>query len=146
MTKSSFHAMLSQKASLPPSTPAMLASWPVFFHNPLKKFVISSDRVHRRKESEGVQRMKIYNQPAIQQVMKSYGKTPERTKVEKSGGMATDQIQISSQARSFQVAMKAIQEVPEIRQEKVDAIKEQIASGTYGPSAQDIARKMMGRG
>lgn len=90
--------------------------------------------------------MKIYNQPAIQQVMKSYGKTPERTKVEKSGGMATDQIQISSQARSFQVAMKAIQEVPEVRQEKVEAIKQQIESGTYRPSAQDIARKMMGRG
>lgn len=90
--------------------------------------------------------MKIMNQPNIQQIMKSYSKAPERAKVEKNSTVATDQIQISSQARSFQVAMKAIQEVPEMRQEKIDAIKQQIETGTYQPSAQDIARKMMGRG
>lgn len=90
--------------------------------------------------------MKINTQMNIQQVMKSYAKAPERAKVEKNSGMAQDQIQISSQARSFQVAMKAIQEVPEVRQEKVDAIKKQIQSGDYQPSAKDIAMKMMGRG
>lgn len=88
--------------------------------------------------------MKIYNQPSVQQVMKSYSKTPEKSKVEKSGPVASDQIQISSQARSFQVAMKAIQEVPDVRQDKIDSLKNQIESGTYRPSAQDIAKKMMG--
>ncbi len=56
-----------------------------------------------------------------------------------------DKIEISSQAREIQVAMKALKEVPDVREEKVNEIRAQIKNGTYKPSSEDVAEKLLER-
>lgn len=58
-----------------------------------------------------------------------------------SGGK--DSITISTSAKDYQTAMKAIQEIPDIRQDKIKAVAERYSSGTYNVSGQDIADKVI---
>ena len=88
--------------------------------------------------------MKIYSNPNIQKVMKSY-QTNNVKKTDKAGKtkMSPDKIEISSEARDIQVAMKALKETPEMRETKVQDLKEQIKNGTYKPTAEQIVDKLL---
>lgn len=54
-----------------------------------------------------------------------------------------DQLSLSDTAKDYQIAMNAIKNVPDIRKEKVEAIKEQIRTGTYVIDAGKIAEKIL---
>ncbi len=84
--------------------------------------------------------MKVTQSVGISNVMKAYGKHVKRTTKAKE---ATDKVEISSAARDMQVARKAFDSLPEIREDKVADIKQQIASGTYKPSAEQVIEKLM---
>lgn len=66
------------------------------------------------------------------------GKTTKSDKVKK-----TDQLNISSAGRDFQIAMDEIKNQPEIRTDKVEELKKQIETGTYKVDSKAIAEKMM---
>ena len=87
-----------------------------------------------RINNDGINKMlNIYN--------KNQGNVDKAEKLGKS--KKTDQLNISSNARDFQVAMEQIKNQPEIREEKVAEIKRQKESGTYEIDAKKIADKMM---
>lgn len=52
---------------------------------------------------------------------------------------------VSESARAFEMAKKAIQEIPEIREEKLKGIQAQVSTGTYEVSDEDVAEKMLAR-
>jgi len=54
-----------------------------------------------------------------------------------------EKVSLSSTARDIQLAEKAIEKLPDIREEKVQALKDQIAMGRYNVSGEKIAEKMM---
>ena len=54
-----------------------------------------------------------------------------------------DRVEISQLGKDIQVAKQAVAQAPEIRQDKVDALKQSIASGNYNISAEEIADKMI---
>lgn len=87
--------------------------------------------------------MKIQNNLSIQRVMASYG--VKANKVDKADNVAkvSDKIEISDGAKDFQVGMKAFKELPEVRSEKVQKIKELVNSGSYSVSGKEIADKML---
>lgn len=86
--------------------------------------------------------MKIFNNPNIQKALGTYkSKTTKPQKTNKTG-TSKDKIEISSQAREFQVAINAFKKLPETREEKIAEINNAIASGTYNPSAEEIVDKM----
>lgn len=58
-------------------------------------------------------------------------------------GSAGDKVSLSSEAKHRTEAYKSAQAAPEIRQEKVDEIKAQIASGTYEIDNYKIAEKLV---
>ncbi len=87
--------------------------------------------------------MKIQSAANVQKVMGAYGKTTSKIEKTKAKAFPTDKIEISKEAREFQVAMKAFQELPEIRQDKVDDISKQINVGKYSPSSDDVAQKIL---
>jgi negative regulator of flagellin synthesis FlgM len=89
--------------------------------------------------------MKITNHVHVSNIMKSYNKTVP--KAEKAGGVkfVADSIEISDAAREVQVATKALRNLPEVREELVNALKQAIQDGTYKPSSEDIAKKILGR-
>lgn len=57
-----------------------------------------------------------------------------------------DELTISQKAIDYQIVnkgMKAIDQIPDIREDKVNAIKEKMDKGLYDIDGKDIAEKMM---
>lgn len=80
----------------------------------------------------------------VNRIAEIYGATSKRkvtSKNEKVG--EKDKLEISNTAKYFQVALKAAKDSPDIREEKVEQIKQQIETGTYNVSAEEVAKKMM---
>ena len=87
--------------------------------------------------------MKIHNN-SINKVLNMYNNQVNTNKANKSQeGKKADQLNISPEARDFQLAMKQVKNQPEIRTEKVEEIKKQIQAGTYKVDAKAISEKMM---
>jgi len=57
----------------------------------------------------------------------------------------SDSLEISQIGRDFQVAKAAVQEAPDVRMDRVNAIKQQLASGTYSVTGEDIADRLVER-
>lgn len=79
----------------------------------------------------------------VNKVVNKYKTNINKTESASKVGMKQDKLEISSGAKEFQLAMDAVKNMPDIRQDKVDEIKQQIKDGTYKPSAKDIAKKML---
>ncbi|MBZ4647251.1 MAG: negative regulator of flagellin synthesis FlgM [Petroclostridium sp.] len=56
-----------------------------------------------------------------------------------------DTISISSQAKDYQLALKAVRQVPDIREEKVRELEQKYSSGTYNISSEDVADKIVSK-
>ena len=97
---------------------------------------------HPGQWKEGVtMRIGAYNQ--IAQV---YGNQPVKKGYNTSGvGTAAtmDQVSFSSVGRDMQIAKTALKAVPDVREDKVSALKASIANGTYQVSAEDFADKLL---
>jgi negative regulator of flagellin synthesis FlgM len=55
----------------------------------------------------------------------------------------TDSVTLSNDARSRTIAIQAVQNTPDVRDQKVADIKQQVSDGTYQVSASLLARKML---
>ena len=54
-----------------------------------------------------------------------------------------DEVTLSDSARSLAAAHEAVRNAPDVREQKVADIKQQVGSGTYHVSAHVLARKMV---
>lgn len=86
--------------------------------------------------------MKI-NNIGIQSVARAYQKQTAKVEKKAVNGFESDKIEISQEAKLQQAAMRAVKQLPEIREEKVSEIKQQIKDGKYKPTADQILEKML---
>ncbi|WP_170291966.1 flagellar biosynthesis anti-sigma factor FlgM [Heliobacterium mobile] len=94
----------------------------------------------------------IHSSNLIQHIRKAYSTEPVTKRAESipepKGGdgikQSPDLLSLSEEARLLQGAMKAIQDVPEIRMDKVLHVQEALRTGTYSISGEEIAEKMIG--
>ncbi len=68
---------------------------------------------------------------------------PEPEKQAANSVAQEERVSLSSAARDIQRAEKAIKELPEIREEKVRDLQDQIETGRYEVSGEKIAGKMI---
>lgn len=54
-----------------------------------------------------------------------------------------DNVNVSNKAREFQLAFKSVSSMPNIREDKIEYLKEQMDNGTYNVSAENIADKIL---
>ncbi len=87
--------------------------------------------------------MKINYTPQISKTMKTYGKKTGKAQAAKTPRLNSDKIDISSSSKDVNLASKAIKDLPDVRMEKISAIKEELDNGTYHVSSIDIAEKMI---
>ena len=81
---------------------------------------------------------------AVNQIQQVYGINKTRRPVKTSTvNFGRDGVEISSIGRDIQTAKKAVNEASDIREDKVAALKAQIANGTYNVSAESFADKLM---
>ncbi|MDF2595972.1 MAG: flagellar biosynthesis anti-sigma factor protein FlgM [Clostridia bacterium] len=65
-------------------------------------------------------------------------KTKQVSKVQKK-----DEVALSKTAKDFQAVYKLLSTTPDIREDKVNEIKEKIKSGNYNVSAEEVADKIL---
>lgn len=85
-------------------------------------------------------RVEAYNK--IEQVYRTNQSTRTR-EAARSG--EKDALTISSAGRDYQTARQALSFVPDIREDRVRAIRESMAAGTYQVSADSFAAKVIAR-
>lgn len=81
------------------------------------------------------------NETADKQGINTPGNTTEPAEIERT---QDDRVSLSSESRELQAAKDAVAAVPDIREEKVAAIKTAIESGSYEINPGGIAEKMVG--
>lgn len=54
-----------------------------------------------------------------------------------------DKLEISQLGKDYQVAKQAVANTSDIREDKVDAIKKSLASGTYSVSSKEVSEKLV---
>ena len=83
---------------------------------------------------------------AYNQINQLYGKQSVKKNHDSGTVGATstrDQVSFSTTGRDIQITKTALSNVPDIREDKVNALKESIAAGTYNVSAESFADKLM---
>ena len=58
-------------------------------------------------------------------------------------GQIRDTFSLSVQAEDYQLARRAVSRLPDVRQDKVDALQSQIAAGQYSVSPAMVADKIL---
>lgn len=56
-----------------------------------------------------------------------------------------DEVALSGTAKDFQTVYKLLNNTPDVREDKVNAVREQIQSGTYNVRAEEVADKILSR-
>ncbi|CAN5415829.1 N/A [soil metagenome] len=77
-----------------------------------------------------------------QREIKNSGKDAGLT-IKKGTAAVGDKLEISSRAAEVGNLVDQLRALPDIRQDKVNALKEQIAAGTYNPSSETIANAIL---
>jgi negative regulator of flagellin synthesis FlgM len=80
---------------------------------------------------------------AINKVSQLYQANSTKKVANSSTVSNKDRVEISQTGKDFQVAKQAVAQAPDIREEKVNALKQSMASGTYNIGAQELADKMV---
>lgn len=82
---------------------------------------------------------------AYNQISQLYQAGKPKKIAKKSEATVKEQYTVSSKGQDYQTAKKALAAVPDIREDKVAALKEQFASGSYNVSAQEIADSVVSK-
>ena len=86
--------------------------------------------------------MKVGSIPSAAQ-LNPYADVKRITQSPGAVSQKTDKLELTGSKQQFQVAMKAARDVPEVRMEKVEAIKTQIEAGTYKVDSRAVAEKIL---
>jgi negative regulator of flagellin synthesis FlgM len=85
--------------------------------------------------------------PAKQLGISSTDKATEGKPAREATGKAVnnggESVHLSERAKQLQQAQKELEKIPEVRLERVNEIKEQIAAGTYEINSRKVAEKIM---
>ena len=81
---------------------------------------------------------------AYSQIQQVYGvNKSRRTSKAAPTGTARDAVEISSIGKDIQTVKSAVNSSPDIREDKVAALKSSIQAGTYNVSGESFAEKLM---
>lgn len=87
--------------------------------------------------------MKIWgNIPKVSSIYGNTGKTNRPSKVGETSSKK-DELSISGTAKDFGIAMRAVRQVPDIRQDKINEITQKMNRCDYQVSASEVAEKIV---
>ena len=85
--------------------------------------------------------MKIHNIPGVMKVY-NQRKTYSANKPQTVSGKK-DEMSLSNEAQVLSKALQGAKVAPDVREEKVNELKNAIKQGTYSVSAEDVAEKLL---
>jgi negative regulator of flagellin synthesis FlgM len=63
-----------------------------------------------------------------------------------ASGSGEDRVEVSDRARALQVAAGSLAQLPQIRMDKVESLKQLVKSGNYEIPGEQVAEKLLGDG
>lgn len=82
---------------------------------------------------------------AYNQINQLYQATKPKKTAKNEGGNFTDHYKVSSKGQDYQIAKSALSQTSDIRADRVAELKEQMASGSYNVSSQEIADSLVSK-
>lgn len=82
---------------------------------------------------------------AYNQISQMYQSTKVRPVKGVKKAANTDVFEVSQAGKDYQTATQAVKEAADIREDKVNRIKEALASGTYNVTGEEFAERMVSR-
>ena len=83
---------------------------------------------------------------SFSQIQQLYGLNSRTARTVQSGSTAfSDKLQLSDSGKDYQIAKNAMPQIPDIRTDRVQELKDQILSGTYEVSPESFADKILSR-
>lgn len=82
---------------------------------------------------------------AYNQINQLYQATKPKKTAKKEGGTFADHYKVSSKGQDYQIAKNALSQTSDVRADRVAELKEQIASGSYNVSSQEIADSLVSK-
>jgi len=79
----------------------------------------------------------------IKQVPENQRITPSEGNSNKNSRLSEEKVELSEKASDLKKIRDIVQKTPDIRTEKVELLREKIASGSYNVSSQETADKML---
>jgi negative regulator of flagellin synthesis FlgM len=92
-----------------------------------------------KKERRIIMRIDAYN--AINQIYQT--NATSTAKKNSSTQSFSDKLEISQAAKSYNTAKSAVNNAPDVREDKIALIKSQLAAGTYNISSEAVADKIL---
>lgn len=80
---------------------------------------------------------------AFNQVSQLYRNNNTKKVFKADSPVGADKLEISQIGKDYQVAKNAVAAAPDVREDKVNAIRQQIASGTYNVQMEEVADKLL---
>ena len=93
-----------------------------------------------KHEIKGAVTMRI---DSVNRVYEAYNAQIAASAKQKEKIVGKDEVDFSSEAKDFATIKKILSDVPEVREDKVQEIKERMANGTYNVTAKDVADKIL---
>ena len=80
---------------------------------------------------------------AMNQIAQMYKANQTQSVGKTQRAKAKDEVHISEIGKDFQIAKRALQDIPDVRQEKIAAIKSSMEAGTYEVDSDSLAEKLL---
>lgn len=88
----------------------------------------------------------VYQRQVAQAQAASAHEATRRSTRGSASSRRSDEVSLSATAQSFARVMEAVQQQPDVRADRVAAVRARIANGTYGIDAQLIAQRLAEHG
>ena len=79
----------------------------------------------------------------VQNASASEKKNDQEKKIAKQDPLGEEKVELSARARDIQKIKNILEDVPDVRKEKVTELKQSIDNGTYNVSGEMAAKKML---
>ena len=80
---------------------------------------------------------------AMSEISQLYQVSSTRKKTEKSSSYTKDSVEISGFGRELQIAKQAVAQAEDVREDRVQELKAQMANGTYNVPMSALADKLL---
>ncbi len=80
---------------------------------------------------------------AFNKVSQLYKANSSKSIAKSKEGSFQDKLEISQTGKDYQMAKQIVAQAPEIREDKINAIKQRLEAGTYSISNQELAEKLV---
>ena len=80
---------------------------------------------------------------AFNKVSELYKSSNVKSTVKAKGSSFSDKLEISQTGKDYQVAKQIVARTPDIREDRVNDIKQRMEAGVYNVSAEEVADKLI---